>query len=479
MVVLWGAAWAATLDLAPGDDLVGLSESVAPGDEWVLADGTYQVRGQVTFSKVLSSESAPLTVRAAEGAVPIIELIPDEEGNYDNDVFQIDNSTWVLVEGIAFQGSTDWTDDSQNHRGIQIADSSDITLSGVTISQTGDTSLYLSGTNTRIVVENSHIYSTLQGYGVYVGCYDATCWTSDSRLSNNWIHSIGGEDSWSVYLAHGSQGIEITDNVIYGSAGYGVYLGSTEFGDRNVFEGNAVWGLSSLGLYVQGASRIRNNIIFNIDGTGVYVRDPDRGTYSDIIFSFNTVAQTTGWAADIDGWFEQFGMVMANNALCNPTGYGLSYEQPEVDTATPASDNLISANLACGLVDGLDEFPDAYEPGAGYADFVDVEVWDFYPSSTESMLMGTANPAGETYVPELDFNGLARDGDSPEVGAYEWSGSGNPGWAIQEGYKEFAGEREVIEETVGGGCCQEDGSTSAAFFLTPLIGLGALRRRRR
>ncbi len=448
MVLFWGVAWGATLELSPGDDLVGLSESLQPGDELILADGVYQVRNQIVWA-VLSSE----------------------------DILQIEDSTWVVVEGITFRGSSDWTDDSQNHRGIQIADSSHVTLSGVTIMQTGDTSLYLSGTNADITVTDSHIHSTLKGYGVYIGCYDASCWTSDSRLTNNWIHSIGGEDSWSIYLAHGSQGVSISDNVIYGSAGYGIYLGSTEYGDRNVFEGNAVWGLSGIGLYVQGAARVRNNIIFNIDGTGIYARDPGRGTYSDIILSFNTVAQTSGWAADIEDWYEQVGMVLANNAICNPTGYGLAYEMPDIDTATPDSDNVITGNVACGLVDGLDEFPDAFVPGSGYADFADVEGWDFYPASSDSVLIGTADPSGYTYVPEVDFNGLARDGDAPEVGAYEWSGTGNPGWAIQEGYKEFAGDREVIEETVGG-CCQDSDSDAAAAFLVPLIGLGVLRRRK-
>ena len=428
MMWMWGVASAAILELSPGDDLVGLSESLQPGDELILADGLYQIRGQIVWS-VLSTESAPLTMRPAEGAEPVIELIPDEEGNYDNDILQIEDSSWVVVEGITFQGSTDWTDDSQNHRGIQVVNSSNVTISDVTVMQTGDTSIYLSGTNSGIVVENSHIHSTLNGYGFYVGCYDASCWTSSSRISNNWIHSIGGDDNWSIYLAHGSQGIEVTDNVIYGSAGYGVYLGSTEYGDRNGFEGNAIWGVSGIGLYIQGAARVRNNILFN-------------------------------------------------NAICNPTGYGLVFEDPEVDTATPDSDNLITGNVACGLVEGLDEFDDAFTSGAGFADFSDVEGWDFYPASSDSTLIGTANPSGETYVPEQDFNGLTRDGDSPEVGAYEWTGSGNPGWAIQEGYKEFAQEGETIEETVGGGCCQEDGSSSAAFFLTPLVVFGVRRRRR-
>ena len=479
MVLLWGVASAATLEVSPGDDLVGLTATLQPGDELILADGVYQIRGELAITKVLSTEDAPLLIRPAEGAAPVIELVPDEEGSYDNDIVDIENSSWVRIEGITFQGSSDWLDDSQNHRGVQIEDSNNITLTGVTIAQTGDTSVYLAGTNSGIVIENSHIHSTLDGHGVYVGCNDASCWTSDSRLSNNWIHSIGGEDNWSIYLAHGSQGIELTDNVIYGSVGYGVYLGSTEYGDRNVFEGNAVWGLSGIGLYVQGAARVRNNILFNIDGTGLYMRDPERGTYADVIFSFNTIAQTTGWAVNVEDWYLQLGMVMANNAICNPTGYGLSYEQPTVDTATPDSDNVIVNNVACGLVDGLDEFDDAVIPGAGYADFVDVEVWDFYPADTDSTLISTADPNGYTYVPELDFNGLARDGDTPEVGAYEWSGAGNPGWAIQEGFKEFAEDREVIEETVASGCCQDDGSTSAALLLTPLIGIGAWRRRRR
>ena len=58
-------------------------------------------------------------------------------------------------------------------------------------------------------------------------------------------------------------------------------------------------------------------------------------------------------------------------------------------------------------------------PGGGYADFVDTENWDFYPNG-DSDLVNSGDPSSEAWVPETDFNGVPRDGDAPDVGAYEF-----------------------------------------------------------
>ena len=48
-------------------------------------------------------------------------------------------------------------------------------------------------------------------------------------------------------------------------------------------------------------------------------------------------------------------MVLANNALSNPTGYGLDYERSGSDTAADDWPGYISGNVITGLVEGLEE----------------------------------------------------------------------------------------------------------------------------
>ena len=62
------------------------------------------------------------------------------------------------------------------------------------------------------------------------------------------------------------------------------------------------------------------------------------------------------------------------------------------------------------------------------------------------------------------------------MGAYEYVGEGNPGWAIREGFKE-PGYKATVGEEVGGGCCGDKGESEAGLLWLPVLGIGALKRR--
>jgi hypothetical protein len=247
-------------------------------------------------------------------------------------------------------------------------------------------------------------------------------------------------------------------------------------------EGNAIWNLGDLGLNIQGSALVRNNIIFNTGTSGIVTRDPGRETFSDVVITYNTVVDNDGWAADLQGWDLDEGHILANNALCNPMSYGV-YMAKDVPEGTDPADidtpGTVSSNFVCGLVDGLDEERGEVVAAGGYADFENVELWDFYPVR-DSLLIDAADPAGIYYPPEVDFNGIPREGDKPDVGAYEWDGDGNPGWPIQEDFKEFEIVEETVQESVESGCCKDGKDQgSEALLLVPLLGLGAGLRRRR
>jgi len=477
------SASAGTFELTPGSDLQGIFDTIAPGDEVILADGTYSLTTTLYLQEKRASEAQPILIRAADGAEPVLQFGPDfASGEYAGRILQVEGSSGIEFRGITIQGDSSASTGDQTWGGVRVDSSSDIWFVDCAITEIAGTAMYLSGDNSGVVIDHTEISRAYTGHGVYVGCSDASCLTSGLVIQNSLIHDLLGEDVQAITLNHGTSGSLMLDNVIYNITSRGVYLGSTEGGDPNVLEGNAIWNMGRLGVNIQGTATVRNNIIFNTGASGIVTRDPERSTFTDVIITYNTVVDNDEWAADLEGWQEGAGHVLANNALCNPMSYGVYMAKiaPEgTDPADLPTPGTVSTNYVCGLVDGLDEELGEVVAAGGYADFENVELWDFYPVR-ESLLVDAADPSGEFYPPEVDFNGVAREGDKPDVGAYEWDGDGNPGWAIQEDFKDFEIVEETVQESVESGCCKDSKETSGeALLLVPLLGLGAGLRRRK
>ncbi|MDP2308976.1 MAG: right-handed parallel beta-helix repeat-containing protein [Pseudomonadota bacterium] len=463
MWMLVSSALAASVQLSPGDDVATRTAALQPGDEVVFSAGTYSLAGPVTWAG-LGTASAPIVIRG-DGDV-VLEL---QAGWV---VVYMTASTFVEIRNLTFRGGAG---NSEGYTGLYIDNSSDITIEDVEVGPVSGTALVLSGNNARIHVSRAHLHDTTDGNGVYAGCSDASCWTEDSTFSNLWIHDIGGESN-GFELEPGCQGVTLADSVVYRATAWGIVTDSAEYGERNTVEGNAVWETTSGGIYSRGSALIRNNLVFNSAGVGMRLSDGDRGTAQDTVVSFNTIADTTGSAVEIHDWAGYTGMVFANNVIANPTGRALYFNEVGYDDAT-----LLTHNVVTGLVDGLSDTyagaPDPVWDGGGYHDFVDVEGWDFYPIGGASMV-DAADPAAATYVPELDFNGAPRDGEKPDAGAYEWDGGSNPGWALQEGFKDLEAYG-ASNDDVQGGCCEDKEPGGGEAALIGLAGLGwALRRGR-
>ena len=55
----------------------------------------------------------------------------------------------------------------------------------------------------------------------------------------------------------------------------------------------------------------------------------------------------------------------------------------------------------------------------------------------------------------------------------------NPGWAIQEDFKDPSLDApEKIDGAVSSGCCSDEGSEAGLLFLLPVLGLSRRGRRR-
>jgi hypothetical protein len=482
LLALLGAAQAASFEIGPADDL-SVVDSLSPGDELVLKDGTYTISSTLGIS-VLGTAAEPVTVRAKNKGMAVLQAGPGEDGTYPSTLVRIGESSFVTLRGVVIVGDDSWATEAGAYTGLRVEDCTDITLDKLDVGQVGRAGVALSGDNARVTMNRTRVHDTFDGPGVSVGCWDGSCWTSELVLYNNWVHDIGGEDGIGLRLLPGTQGGQVTHNVVYATGSVGAYLAAVENGDGNLFEGNAVWSAATAGVLIEGAAQVRNNIVFNVEGRGIWTRDPDRDTdtFGDLVISHNTVVDTSNWAVELDGWEGAAGrLVFANNALCNPIGRGVEIELSGADTALPQAPGYVSSNVICGQVTGMDRFQGEVLPGGGFEDFTDADGWNFYPVDG-AVVQNAADPAGDAFVPKVDFNGVERPGNGPDAGAYERDGADNPGWAVREGFKEFDLVYQNPQEFVGGCCDDKNNETSKgaqAALVLPLLGVGALLRRRR
>lgn len=370
------------------------------------------------------------------------------------------------VSGLVIEGEPAHAEAS-GFTGLAIHGSEDVVVDDVEVRQVGGTGLALWGDNARVTLRRVHVHGVRSGAGISIGCGDASCWTRDSVLENNLVHDVRGERRPGIELLRGGQGNALVDNVVHAVTGVGIAVSSAEYGAANEVRGNVVFGATDSGIRVEGAAVVRNNLVFEIDGVGLRATDRFADALSDVVIAHNTVVGTSDWGIRVDGWAGRDGMVLANNAVSNPLGMAFHVDEGELDAG-----NRVVGNVMTGLVEGLDPALGQVRAGAGHDDFVDVDGWDLYPSETSTLLAAADADAG-SWVPEDDFSGYARDGLAPDVGAYEYVGAGNPGWPVQEGFKEAAAPR-VDGEELGG--CGKGGEAGA--LLGPALALLGRRRRR-
>jgi hypothetical protein len=468
--LLLSLAHATDYSVGPTDDLAPLVAGLLPGDSVVFGPGDYLITEPWVWD--ISGESAaPIVFRGEEGA----NFIMANSGGFPAAGIVLSGASWLVLEDLNLWAADGWDSEDAWFQGIRLDACSDIVLRGLDISYIAAHLIRIDGESERVTVEDSRLHNTRSGSGVWVGCGDGSCLSEDHVIRRNWIYNLLSSSGHGVVLYHGVQSSKVQDNVIYAVDGWGVWLGSTGNGPANAADANAIWR-SNAGIYVVGAATVQNNLVFNIEGWGLISQDPDLGTFEDINISYNTVANTSDWGMYLEDWETTSGNILSNNAVCNPVGRSVYLVDPDSDDEIePYQNHLISSNLLCGWMLGLYDYADHFVVGEGLADFSSIEAWDYYPA-VDSLLVDGADTSSGLPIPIYDFNGMERSADSPEIGAYDWNGESNPGWAVQEGFKDFDLRFEA-EELYVGGCCSEQGP-SKAFILAPLLALGALLRRK-
>jgi hypothetical protein len=408
---------ALAVEVGPGDDLRAAIAALGPGGELVLRGGTYTFNSGFRIT-VNGTAAAPAVIRAKAGERPLIQ-----QTNAGQNIIEISGSSFLVVRGIAFTGGS---------HGVRLMGSSDITIEGCEIYETGDVAVSANsgGTYQRLRLLRNHIHHTNgTGEGMYLGCNSDACRVANSVIEGNYIHHTNRasvEQGDGIELKEGSYGNVIRDNVIHDTNYPGIITYSTVGnGPANVIEGNVVWNTNDNSIQVAADAVIRNNIVL---GSSVSFQSHQAGSPSNIQFLHNTVI-ANGDGVNVRNVTGS--VLIANNAVYAQGGTAIRL--------ISGSTNLVSLAGNVGL-GGLSGASSGYVNGNGIAaDFVAAHFngappIDVFPKAG-SALVGAAAPA---HVATADFNGTSRNG-SADAGAYRYAASGNPGWRIAAGFKTAAG----------------------------------------
>jgi hypothetical protein len=400
------------VDIAPGGDLRAAIAALGPGEELVLAGGTYTVSSGFRVT-VVGTAAQPIVMRAKSGERAIIN-----QTNSNQNVFEISGSRYFVVRGIEFTGGS---------HGVRLMDSDFVTVEDCEIHDTGDVALSANsgGTYEGLKILRNHIHHTnITGEGMYLGCNEDACRVANSLIANNYIHHTNGptvEQGDGIELKEGSYGNVIRDNVIHDTFYPGIITYSAAGnGPANVIEGNLIWNTTDNAIQSAADAIIRNNIL--LDGP-IALQSHQGGSPNNMQVVNNTIiTQDEGIVVrDVVG-----PVLIANNAVYSQGGTAIRLVSGNLAQVT------VAGNVGHG---GMEGRSGGFVEGRGLAlDFVNARYGvppnDVFPK-TGSALIGAA---ASQYIPATDFNGATRTG-STDVGAYRFSASGNPGWSLAAGFK--------------------------------------------
>ncbi len=402
-----------------------IANQLRAGDELVLKGGTYSQTGRRAATAKGTAEQ-PIVIRAAKGEKPLLTRPADNIDRHNNIEFV--DCEYLIVRGLQFKGGSS---------GVRFIRGHHVTFEDCEISHTGNNALTMnSGNCDHFIVRRNHIHHTglstrgpTEGEGMYIGCHNGSCITTDSVFEGNYIHhtrgtSGGGNDG--IEIKFGSYNNVIRNNVIHdtnlGKQYPGIFVYGSNGKGVNLVEGNVIWKAGE-GIQAVSDAVIRNNIIFDCSIQGITASPHGAAPKMQNTTIVNNTIVNHPRGIRIR-WGKAKNMVLANNAIYCPNGVAID--------AAGITNATCSANYVTGRLNGVAIDNTKFMNGGDLeTTFVNSAQQDFWLTSG-SALLESADPE---FAPKFDFNGRRRK-EPFDVGAYETdSGETNPGWKIQAGFK--------------------------------------------
>ena len=429
LVLCSGISTGATYKIYPAiagtqEEFETIANSLKPGDELILYGGTYSQTARRAITAKGTAE-IPITIRAAEGQEPLL-IHPQEVAARYNNIEFVD-CEYLIIRGIYFKGGSS---------GVRFIRGHQVIFEDCQISHTLNNALTMnSGDCDAFVIRRNHIHHTgllsrgsTEGEGMYIGCHDGSCITTNTLVEGNYIHhtrgtSSGGNDG--IEIKFGSYGNIVGDNVIHDTNIGTKYPGIFVYGGGkgiNIVEGNVIWNAGE-GIQVVSDAIIRNNIIFDCLATGITAAPHAAVPHvRNVKIVNNTIVDHP--RGILFRWEKAEQMIFANNAVYCP-------DSTAIDTAGTGN-NTFSTNYVAGRLIGVTTDGAAFcDGGTIEAAFTTTAEHDYWPGPGSVLI----DNADSNFAAELDFNNTPRKPPF-DVGAYESEAKAeNPGWRIQPGFK--------------------------------------------
>jgi len=503
-------AWAATIHVTPSDDY-SLIEAARPGDEVVIAPGTYQYR---LYLDQQATETQPIVIRAEDpDNKPVWDLggqpVGDWPGSYSagdkgRGAWQITGSHYV-ISGIVFQNCQD-----ASSSGIRILGGSDITIrdclfrhntngligsgenilvefcefdsNGKTASSGNMThNIYIYGGT--ITIRYSYLHDSTEGQNFHIRARDAT-------IEYNWITRPGsypGDVMSCGSLCGGTGSDPITQNLTL--RGNVIIQGHPENQSQIIALLNDDQGGSNDGTGAVGTmhlTMINNTIIGTPRNQGqthvlVNMRNDTVQTYAtlhnNIIVDIATLAAARqpdlkNWGVDGSTNWVTTGTDCSSADVCLP-GSDPGFNDPT------NLDFTLRADSAC-----VDQADDSIQG---------LPQWEYYQNETVTRMRRPRNDAH-------DLGAFEQGNDSQAEGPYGGGPNPNPDGGLSDGSASNDGSTSdgsvSADAAQGDGAASADGGTSSdrsssgcncrsessgsglAWFLIILGLVGLIRRRR-
>ena len=387
---------AKTITFSPSDDWFKVlsGPSLRPGDEIVLKAGIYSNSRRLEISQ-RGTTKQPVIIRAAEGAKVIFKR-PDAKQNTIN----LAGCQHLVIRGLEITGGSSAI--RIGKKGANLAKF--ITLEDLHIHHIGGVAItanYPGEIYESLTFRRNHIHHTGgHGEGFYLGSNNkpdgsTNGYIFNSVIENNYIHDLKGDTASQgdgIELKDGSFGNIVRDNVIHDTNYPGIIVYDTDSKTPNIIERNVIWNTGDHGIQAAADTIIRNNIIFETGGEGISCRNHQSAIVGNLTIVHNTILSKQSIRISPPNKLSG-PVIVANNALAtNPS--------------IPAKTGI---TVSTNITRVQEKFPSPKSPCLGAAD--------------------------SKFLSKVDFNKTLR-GERKDIGAYQFSSKGNPGWKITKGFKD-------------------------------------------
>jgi hypothetical protein len=363
--------------------LVKAVAELQPGDQLVLAPGTYSVE-RAWHVDISGTAEAPIWIVAEAGAQVVLTR-PDDRQNVIN-IGQNAPVHHLCLRGVEITGGS---------HGLRLHQCSEVWIDQCHIHHTGEVCLSANSADTRrLFLTRNHLHhGGGHGEGMYLGANHGEHLMSESVIALNHVHDCTGSQGDGIEVKQGSWGNLVAENDIHDTQYPCITVYGTAGKPVNIIERNLCRRSGDSAMQVQGEAIVRNNVLIGGQGAGFTSTD-HQGRSLNLQVIHNTIINT-GDAFKGGSWNARTGMILANNVLYSRDKSAMNFPKGKEGV-------IITGNMVLG-----DAPRQGCTHGRGLEDFVSLS-WDGASYDATPAAGASFDQADSKYLNETDLSGKPR-----------------------------------------------------------------------